>query len=272
MVPPVPGAERDHVYTLRTVEDSKAIIDAAGDARTAVVVGSGFIGLETAASLTQRGIQVHVVTRDTSPLAGVLGDPLSRRVRTEHEEHGTTFHTGTTLARIDEGAVLLDDGTELSADLVVLGTGVSPRVELAEAAGLEVDDGVVVDRCLRTGAPGIYAAGDIARWPDAHDGRLLRVEHWVLAQRHGQHVARNILSGDRPFTDVPFFWSAHYGIKIRYVGHAEDWDEMDVDGDVEALDCAVRYRKDGRTLAVATVGRDVESLAWEAEREKDNAS
>src|SRR5699024_3960098 len=161
----------------------------------------------------------------------------------------------------------LDNGKGIAADLVVLGVGVKPRVALAEQAGLDVDNGVLVDEYLQTSAEGIYAAGDIANWPDATTGQRLRVEHWVLAGRHGQAAARNLLGEQRPFKDVPFFWSGHFDVKIRYMGPVEDWDETEVEGDVAAGDCLVRYKKNGTTLAVATVGRDVAALEWEAETE-----
>lgn len=272
VTPPIPGADLDHVFTLRTVEDSTAIVARADGARRAVVLGSGFIGLEVAASLTQRDVEVHVVTQERQPLEKILGGPLSRRVQTEHEDHGTVFHTETSLARIEADTVVLEDGTELEADLVVLGVGVRPRVGVAEAAGLMVNDGIVVDECLLSSDAAVYAAGDVARWEDVHEGRSVRVEHWVLAQRHGQHIARNILGGDEPFIDVPFFWSGHHDMKIRYMGHAEGWDEMEIDGDVDGLDCAIRYRKDGRTWAMATVGRDIEALEWEVQRELEAAA
>lgn len=264
----IPGADLDHVFTLRSAADSEAILARAEKAERAVVIGSGFIGLEVCASLAKHDVAVDVISRDSLPLVKILGEPLGRRVRAEHEKHGATFHTETEASRIERGKVMLDDGTELDADLVILGVGVKPRVELAEAAGLAVDDGVVVDECLRTSAAGIYSVGDIARWHDGRTDRDLRVEHWVVAQRHGQHVARNILDGDSPFTDVPFFWSGHHDVKIRYAGHAEDWDAMDIDGDVDALDCTIGYRRGDETLAVATVGRDLASLDWEAKQEE----
>lgn len=263
----LPGADLDHVFTLRSTADCKRIIAAAEGAKTAVVLGSGFIGLETAAALTQRGLSVHVVSLDSHPLERVVGRPVSERIQAEHEKHGTVFHLEKSLTRIEKDSVELDDGTRIEAELVLLGVGVKPRVDLAESAGLKVDNGVVVDECLRAG-PGVYAGGDIARWPDAASGEDIRVEHWVLAERHGQHIARNILNGDTPFRDVPFFWSAHHDVAFRYVGHAEDWDELDIDGDVGALDARIRFRKDGRTLAVATLGRDLEALEWEAEQER----
>lgn len=269
---PITGADKSHVHVLRNVEDCKSLIATADQASNAVIVGSGFIGLETAASLMQRGLEVHVVTLDRLPLEKVLGEKLSERVKEEHENNGVTFHTETSLERIEDDKVVLEDGTELAADLVVLGVGVKPRIDLFEKCGLAVDGGVVVDECLRVDAPRVYAGGDIAQWHDARTDQQLRVEHWVLAERHGQHIARNILDGDRSFTDIPFFWSGHHDIKIRYVGHAVDWEEVEINGDVESAECAVRYRKDGEVQAVAAVGRDTVALEAEAQMESAASS
>jgi NADPH-dependent 2,4-dienoyl-CoA reductase/sulfur reductase-like enzyme len=159
---------------------------------------------------------------------------------------------------------MLDEGDPIPADFVVLGTGVKPRTDLAEAAGLEVDNGVVVDDRLRTSDKTIYAVGDIARYPDPISGRRIRVEHWVHAERQGQHVARLILGEDAPFTDPPFFWSAQYESAIHYVGHAEDFDSPKVDGSIADYDATVRYEKDGKLLAVVTLDRDMETLQAEA--------
>ncbi len=191
------------------------------------MLGASFIGLEVAASLRARNVEVHVVAPEQRPM---------------------------------ERDVRLSDGSVIEADLIVAGLGVRPRIGLAESAGLGVDRGVVVDAYLETTAPGIFAAGDIARWPDTHSGDSIRVEHWVVAEHQGQTAALNMLGSRERFSAVPFFWSQHYDIPINYVGHAEQWDELPVEGSIAGKDCLVRFKREGRTLAVASIFRDLESL------------
>jgi NADPH-dependent 2,4-dienoyl-CoA reductase/sulfur reductase-like enzyme/nitrite reductase/ring-hydroxylating ferredoxin subunit len=260
---PLPGMDLPHVHTLRTFPDSRAIIAQAKSAKSAVVMGASFIGLEAAASLRARGVDVHVVAPDKRPMERVLGADIGDFVRALHEEHGVVFHLEQTASAIDAGRVTLANGKTIAASLVVVGVGVRPRLQLAQAAGLALDRGVRVDESLQTSAPGIYAAGDIARWPDRHSGGAIRVEHWVVAERQGQVAALNMLGAAQRFDAVPFFWSQHYDVPINYVGHAEGWDETTVDGDIAKRDCVVRYRKAGRVLAVASIYRDVESLQVE---------
>jgi NADPH-dependent 2,4-dienoyl-CoA reductase/sulfur reductase-like enzyme/nitrite reductase/ring-hydroxylating ferredoxin subunit len=265
--PTLPGFDHGLVHVLRSQEDCEAIIRAAEGARRAVVVGASFIGLEVAAALITRDLEVHVAAHDTVPLGKVLGEGLGRFIRSLHESKGVVFHLGQGVAAFENGAVVLDDGTALPADLVVVGAGVKPRIKLAEEAGLAVDNGVVVDTRLETGVPGVFAVGDIARYPDRYARALIRVEHWAAAERQGQHVAKVILGEADAFADLPFFWSAHYDEAIHYVGHAQSFDKEQVDGDIGAYDATVRYRSGGRLLAAATLGRDLEALKIELEME-----
>jgi NADPH-dependent 2,4-dienoyl-CoA reductase/sulfur reductase-like enzyme/nitrite reductase/ring-hydroxylating ferredoxin subunit len=264
----IPGADQAHVHTLRSLADSRAIIGAAKSARRAIVIGASFIGLEAAAALRVREIEVHVVAPEARPMERVLGPQLGDFIRALHEEHGVIFHLGETVTAIDGKRATLKGGSMIEADLVVVGIGVRPRLALAEQAGLKIDRGVVVDSYLQTSAPAIYAAGDIARWPDSHSGASIRVEHWVVAERQGQTAARNMLGLQERFDAVPFFWSQHYDVPINYVGHAEQWDDIAIDGNVAARDCLLRYKSKGRVLAVASIYRDVDSLEAELALER----
>ena len=269
---PIPGANQPHVRTLRSLADCHAIIEYAKAARRVVVIGASFIGLEVTAALRVRGLEVHVVAPEKRPMERILGPQMGDFVRALHEEHGAVFHLDDTATAIDDKQVKLKGGGTLEADLVVIGIGVRPRLELAEKAGLKSDRGVLVNQYLETSAPGIYAAGDIARWPDPHSGQHIRVEHWVVAERQGQAAALNMLGYGAPFTAVPFFWSQHHDVPINYVGHAEKWDEIAIDGDIPSKDCLLRFKRNGRVLAVASIFRDVESLQLEIMMERAAAA
>jgi apoptosis-inducing factor 3 len=264
---PAEMEQGNRIHYLRSLTDSKAIIAASEKSRRAVILGASFIGLEVAASLRARKLEVHVVAPEARPLERVMGAELGGFIQRLHEEHGVIFHLSQKARQITGGTVTLENGERLPADLIVAGIGVRPNVELAEGAGLSTDRGVLVDEQLQTSAPGIFAAGDIARWPDPHTGERIRVEHWVVAQRQGQAAARNMLGLRQPFDAIPFFWSQHYDVPINYLGHAERWDRVVIDGDIDARDCAVRFQRNNRDLAVATIYRDLESLKAEVEME-----
>ncbi len=261
---PIPGADGANVHYLRSLADADRIVAATTGAKRAAVIGASFIGLEVAAALRARGLEVHVVAPEEVPMARILGPELGAHIRRLHESHGVVFHLGDSATAIGLSQLTLKSGAALSADVVVVGVGVRPNVALAEAAGLAVDKGVLVDDYLETSAPGVYAAGDIARWPDKITGERVRVEHWVVAERQGQTAARNILGRGKRFDAVPFFWSQHYDQAISYVGHAPAWDRAELSGDPAAGECTVAFHAGGRKLAVATLGRDLESLRAEA--------
>jgi NADPH-dependent 2,4-dienoyl-CoA reductase/sulfur reductase-like enzyme len=264
----VPGGER--VSYLRTLADCRVIIEKTRDAKRAVVIGGSFIGLEVAASLVARGLQVHIVAPEKLPLERVLGAELGTLIRTVHERQGVTFHLGRTAKAVDANGVVLDDATRIEADLIVAGIGVRPNLTLAESAGVVVENGIAVNEFLETSVAGIFAAGDVARWPDAYSDARLRVEHWVVAERQGQVVARNMLGYRDRFDDIPFFWSAHYDkVSIRYTGHVERWDEIKIDGNVAEMDCAVSYLVGGQRRAMATINRDHQNLENEVAMESE---
>jgi NADPH-dependent 2,4-dienoyl-CoA reductase/sulfur reductase-like enzyme/nitrite reductase/ring-hydroxylating ferredoxin subunit len=264
----IQGAELPHVHRLRTLADARAIIADAQRAKRCVVVGSSFIGLEVAASLRERGLEVAVVGKGAIPLEKVLGPEFGKFIKDLHEQHGVRFFLGSTPQAIKEDRVELSNGQTIDAEMVVLGVGVLPRTALAKDAGITVDNGIVVDDTLLTSVPDIYAAGDVARYPDSISGENVRIEHWVLAERQGQAVARAMLGIGYPFRDVPFFWSQHYEVQISYVGHASSWNGFEIRGDLASGNASAVYRQGNRVMAVATIGRDRVSLAAEAALER----
>ena len=264
----VPGADTGRIHYLRSLDDSRAIAAALPSIRQVVIVGASFIGLEVAASLRLRNVDVHVVAPEVRPMEKILGPEVGDFIRTLHESHGVAFHLGETVAAVDGASVTLSGGATVHADLIVVGIGVRPALSCVTNTPIALDRGITVNEYLETNVPGVFAAGDIARWPDPHTGERIRVEHWVVAERQGQAAARNILGTRERFDAVPFFWSQHYDVTINYVGHAEQWDAIDRDGEIAAQDCTLSFRRGGRTLAVATIGRDLDSLRSELELEQ----
>ncbi len=257
----IPGVDQKHVFYLRTLADSEKIIAAAEKGKRAVVIGASFIGLEVASSLRTRELDVHVVAPDTVPLAKVFGEQLGSYLKSLHEQHGVKFSLRKTVTAIGAADVTLDDGAKLPADIVVIGIGVRPNLELAKQMGLTVDNGVVLNEFLESSAAGIYAAGDIASFP--YRGGRVRVEHFVVAERQGQCAAENMLGARRRYDDIPFFWTAQYGKEFRYAGHASAATNAVVAGDIRREDAIVAYRENGRDVAFATFGRDLACLQAE---------
>jgi NADPH-dependent 2,4-dienoyl-CoA reductase/sulfur reductase-like enzyme len=264
----VKGADDRRVHYLRSFADSRAIIATLKPGARAAVVGASFIGLEVAASLRAREIETHVIAPIARPMENVMGPDVADFVRKLHEEHGVVFHLGESVASIDPRAVTLTSGASIEADVIIVGIGVKPVTDFAERSGLTTDNGITVNEFLETSTPGVFAAGDVARWPDAHTHEKVRIEHWVVAQRQGQAAARNMLGRHEAFDAVPFFWSQHYDVTISYVGHASRWDAIEREGDIANQDCTLRFLREGRTLAVATIGRDRDSLLSEVELER----
>ncbi len=268
----VPGAGLPHVRTLRSLADCRAIIEAAKGGPRVLVIGASFIGLEVAAALRARGLEVHVVAPETRPMERILGPEMGDFIRGLHEEHGVVFHLEDTVAAIEGERAILKSGQVLEAGLAVAGIGVRPRLALAEQAGLALDRGILVNEYLETSAAGIYAAGDIARWPDPHSGENIRVEHWVVAERQGQTAALNMLGERQKFGAVPYFWSQHYDVPINYTGHAAHWDEIEAEGDIKAKDCLLKYKRSGRVAAAASIFRDLENLQAEVAMERTGSA
>jgi len=272
ILPDFPGNDLPHVQCLRSLKDCRSLLAKAKPGCKLVLLGGSFIALEAAAALRDRGLDITIVAKEDQPLANIFGPQLSKAICAVHEAHGNRFILGRTITATSEGEVMLDDGSRLACDVLLVGTGVKPAIELAVVAGFTADQGVVVDPYLATSAPDVFAAGDIAAWPDPHSDQRIRVEHWTVAERQGQVAARNMLGERQAFRDVPFFWTKHFDFAVRYLGHAAHWDEISLDGDLGTRDCTIHYLEKGRRAAAAFVGRDAACLAWREAMERNRAA
>jgi len=256
----VPGADLENIYTLHQFTDADQILAKIEQVKKAVIVGSSFIGMEVAASLTQQGISVTVVSPDSVPFDKILGKEVGKMFQKLHENQGVSFKLGTKVTQFEGKeqvqAAITENGDKISTDLVIIGIGVQPITQFLN--GVEInnqDNSVVVNEYLQA-TDDIYAAGDIAQFPYQPTGKMTRIEHWRLAAQHGRIAAQNMLGKAIKFTGVPFFWSGQYDVKLRYAGHAEAWDEVIIDGELNQQDFLAFYVKDNQILAVAGCGRD----------------
>ncbi len=262
----IPGADLKNVFVLRSFADADSIIEMAKRSRRAVVVGASFIGMEAAYSLRERGLDVTVVAPSQEPFETTLGADIGALFRREHESHGVRFKLGNIVYRFEGShkveAVTLDSGERIETDMVVVGAGVRPVTQFLEGVELDHVGAVVVDSRLRA-ADGLFAAGDIASFPNPRAGGRLRIEHWRTAQQQGRTAARNMMGGNVAFDAVPFFWTRQFDTGLLYVGHATAWDEIIYRGDVASRDFLAFFVKDNRVLAVAGINRDRELAAAE---------
>ena len=256
----LPGFDHRKVMTPRTVADARAIATKASPGARAIIIGASFIALEAAAALRHRKVEVEVVSVEELPLERVFGAEIGRQLQRLHESNGVRFHLGSVVEKFDGDAVTLVGGERIEADFVLVGIGVRPRTEVAALAGASVDRGVIVNARMETSEPGIYAAGDIAAYPDPFSGEPVRIEHWTVAERQGAIAAANMLGKSEAFDSAPFFWTEQFGLTVRYVGRASGWDAVTLEGSFEDRSLVARYFADGVHCATATIGRDKESL------------
>jgi len=261
--PPISGIDQPHVHFLRSFLDCKSLIKNLKDVKKVVIIGAGFIGLESAAALKARGLEVTVVAPNPLPLSHVVGDEVGALLKSVHEKNGVQLRLGDSVDKIEKDCVVLKSGAREPADLVLVATGITPNIALATSAGIACENGILVNEFLETGKSDIFAAGDMARWPDPRSAKPIRVEHWVVAQRQGQTAARNMLGKKQKYQDVPFFWSQQFDVTINYVGHASSWTKTTVHGSLEGRNGAVAFHEGNQIKAVLTMGRDQQSLRIE---------
>ncbi len=255
----VPGETLGDIYTLRSFNDSRALIKACEKASRAVIVGASFIGLESASSLRKRGLDVIVVAPEAVPFERILGSEIGNMLRLAHEENGVAFQLGTGIERFEGTnavkSVVLKNGNRIDADLVLIGVGVTPNTGYLKDVRRETDGSVQTDPYFCV-AEDVYAAGDIARVPDWRNGEHIRIEHWRTAQQQGRDAALNMAGLPTENASVPFFWTKQANLSLRYVGHTRGWDEILFDGDVASRNFVAFYIKDNEVRAAAGCRRD----------------
>ncbi|MGZ4212940.1 MAG: NAD(P)/FAD-dependent oxidoreductase [Actinomycetota bacterium] len=259
---PIPGATLPGIATFRTMGDARALSDVLKPGAHVVVVGAGFIGSEIAASARTLGCEVDLFEAEAVPLVRALGEQIGRIHGEIHRENGVRLHTAIRVEGFEgDDRVRRVNTSEgpFEADVVVVGVGIAPNVELAQDAGLEVKNGIVVDELCRTSAPDVFAAGDIANHPNPYMGEHIRVEHWQNAQNQGAAAARAMLGGTEPFAEVPWFWSDQYDLNLQMAGHPLRWDELVFRGDVDARKFSAFYLDHGKLVAAVgfNKGKDV---------------
>jgi len=261
----VPGGDSRNVFVLRSVDDAEAIIQAASTAERAVILGSGFIGLEAASALRHRNIDVTLATMEQEPMSRVFGERIGKWLRKSHESQGVRFCTGVKVEKVEEREkgvkVFLSDGNGFEADFILVGFGVAPAVGYLEDTGLLQNGAVAVNERMQTLSEDIYAAGDIAVFPYPQTGSTLRIEHWAVAEAQGQHAARSMLGGKDPYSEIPFFWTRQYGKSIKYIGHAASYDQVVFRGEMSDEGFFAGFYQGGRLQASCSLNGGNEFVA-----------
>jgi apoptosis-inducing factor 3 len=262
----LPGSDLKNIFVLRSFTSADEIIAAAEKAQDVAVIGSSFIGMEAAFSLTKRGKKVTVIAPDSAPFENTLGPEIGKLFQNVHEKNGVRFRLASSVTGFEgsDGVekVLLKSGESLDADVVIVGVGVRPATDFLHEFQLHKDGGVIADANLRIGDD-IFAAGDIVHFPDARTGALSRIEHWRTAMQLGRVAGHNMAGKSTPFDGVPFFWTTQFDVTLNYVGHAAGWDRTIVQGNIESKAFLVFYIKDDRVQAVAGMNRDRDLDIWE---------
>jgi NADPH-dependent 2,4-dienoyl-CoA reductase/sulfur reductase-like enzyme/nitrite reductase/ring-hydroxylating ferredoxin subunit len=262
----IPGSDLKNICVLRSFHDADSMIETAQRSRHVVLVGASFIAMEAACSLRERGLEVTVIAPSQEPFEATLGAEVGAVFRGVHEQHGVKFKLGSIVYRFEGThnveAVTLDSGERIETDMVVVGVGVRPVTQFLEGVELDQHGGIVVDSWLRA-ADGIYAAGDVASYPDPRTGERVRIEHWRAALQQGRAAARNMVGREVAFDGVPFFWTRQFDAGLLYVGRAASWDQIIYRGELSSREFLAFYVKGDRVLAVAGMNRDRDMAAIE---------